>query len=184
VAQPPLLRTQPNQHSIIECKLCRNHPTDFSSSKNNSLPPHSAYNKHMRFGEHRILSRLGSVLVVLCLLAAPLCATRCTLSSCAKPDNQGPSTTGCHHQSKHSRGSSVLAGAIAPTCFPADSFLTTLPAEQSWLLTADSDSHSLSAIPNSPSRSAASVLITVRISNRGSSPGIPASLLANPPLRL
>ena len=138
----------------------------------------------MRASKHRLFSRLSSLLVVLCLLAAPLCATRCTLSSCAKPNSHEQSTAGCHHQSKHSRGSSVLAGAISPTCLPPDSFLTTLPAQQSRLLTADSDSHSLSAIPNSPSPSAASVLITVRISNRGSSPGIPASLLANSPLRL
>src|ERR1700688_1408354 len=143
------------------------------SSKNNSLPPHSAYNKNMRSGEHGMLSRLGSLLVVLCLLAAPLCATRCTLSSCAKPDTHEQSTTGCHHPSKHSRTSPVLAGAIAPTCLPADSFLNTLPPQQSRLLPADSNSHSPSGILNSPFPSAASVLITVRISNRGSSPGIP-----------
>ena len=154
------------------------------SSKNNSLLPHSAYNKHMRSGEHRILSRLGSLLVVLCLLAAPLCATRCTLSSCAKPGTHEQSTTSCHHQSKHSRGSSVLAGAIAPTCLPADSFLSTIPAQQSRPLSPDSDSHWPSAIPNSPSVSETSNMIAFRISDRGSSPGDSAWSLSSPPLRL
>ena len=152
--------------------------------KNNSSSPHSAYNKKMRSGEHPMLARLGSLLVVLCLLAAPLCATRCALSSCAKPDTHEQSTTGCHHPSKHSRTSPVLAGAIAPICLPADSFITRLPAQQSRLLTADSDSHSLTAIPNSPSSSVDSDQIAFRISNRGSSPGDSASFVSTPPLRL
>ena len=159
-------------------------PNNCSFQKNNSLPLHPAYNKAMRTSKHRILSRLGSLLVVLCLLAAPLCATRCALSSCAKSNTHQQSTTGCHHQSNHSRGSSVLAAAIAPTCLPADSFLSTIPAQQSRLLTDDSDSHSIWAIPNSPSFSRASVLIAFRISNRSSSPGDSASFISNPPLRL
>ena len=138
----------------------------------------------MRSGEHRMLSRLGSLLVVLCLLAAPLCATRCALSSCAKPDTHEQSTTGCHHPSKHSRTSPVLAGAIAPTCLPADSLLTTLPAQQSRLLTTDSDSHALSAIPNSPSFSVDSDQIAFRISDRSSSPGDSSSFVSTLPLRL
>src|SRR5882724_2110077 len=88
---------------------------------------------------HRHLSRAGSLLVVLSLLAAPLCATRCTLSSCVIHDSQEKHTSGCHHQSQRSDGPSVLAGAIAPTCLPADSLLTTLPAQQFRLLSADLD---------------------------------------------
>ena len=152
--------------------------------KNNSLPPYSAYNKDMRTRKRRLLSRVGSLLVVLCLLAAPLCATRCALSSCSNPNTHEQSTTGCHHQPKHSRGSSVLAGTIAPTCLPADSLLTTLPEQQSRLLTADSESHWLPASLNSPYPSDASVLITFRIPVLDSSPGNSASLLSNPPLRL
>ncbi len=170
----------------LNCKVpstLRTSPRSFAA-KNNSHSLHSAYNKDMRTGKHHILSRVGSLLVVLCLLAAPLCATRCTLSSCAKPDTREQSTTGCHHPSKHSGGSSMLAGAIAPTCLPADSFLITLPTQQSRLLSADAESHWLSAILNSPSISAASALIALRISNRGSSLGDSASLLANNPLRL
>jgi hypothetical protein len=149
-----------------------------------SLPSHSEYNKVMRTSKHHILSRLGSLLVVLCLLAAPLCATRCALSSCAKSNTHQQSTTGCHHQSNHSRGSSVLPAAMAPTCLPADSLLTTLPAPQFRLLSADSDSLRLSAIMSSPSISNASSTIEFRISDRSSSPGDSVSFVSNPPLRL
>jgi hypothetical protein len=152
--------------------------------KNNSHSLHSAYNKDMRISKHRLLSRVGSLLVVLCILAAPLCATRCTLSSCAKPDTHEQSPTGCHHQSKHSGGSSVLTGATAPACLPADSLLTTLPEQQSRLLSADSESQWLSAILNPPSISEAPGLIAFRISNRGSSPGDSTSFLSNFPLLL
>jgi len=177
IDQTPLPRDAPrsNSHHLALHLLV---------TKNNSLPPHSAYNKVMRTRKRRLLSRVSSLLVVLCLLAAPLCATRCTFSSCDKADAHEQSTTVCHHQSKHSHNTSVLAGAIALTCLPADSLLTTLPAEQSRLLSPDSDSHWLSTISNSPSVSEASVLIAFRISNRGSSPGDSASLLANNPLRL
>jgi hypothetical protein len=162
---------------------CPRHRQYLTPPKNNSLPADCAYNKVMPTGKQRLLSRLSSLLLVLCLLAAPLCAARCTLFSCAQPDTHEQSTTGCHHQSRHSGGSSVLAGVIASTCPPADSLLTTLPAQQSRLLSADSDSHWLSTILNSPSVSKASVLIAFRISNRGSSPGDSASLLLNAPLR-
>ena len=155
-----------------------------SPPKNNSLRPHTAYNKVMRTSKHCLLSRVSSLLVVLCLLAAPLCATRCTFSSCADLSTHEQSTTGCHHQPNHSPNSSVLAGAIGPTCLPTDSLLTTLPAPPSRLLSADSDFHSLSTTLNSPSISEASVLIAFRISNSGSSPGDSGALLLNAPLRL
>src|SRR5258705_1527808 len=109
------------------------------AAKNNSLAPHTTYNKVMGTSKHRLLSRVGSLLVVLCLLVAPLCATRCTLSSCANPSTHEQSATGCHHPSRYSHGSSVLAGAVAPTCHPADSLLTTLPAQQFRLLSAGLD---------------------------------------------
>jgi hypothetical protein len=159
-------------------------PNTSSFPKNNSLPPHSAYNKPMRTGDHHILPRLGSLLIVLCLLAAPLCATRCAISSCAQPNAPEQSTTGCHHPSNHSRNSSAHAAAIAPTCLPADSLLTTLPAPQSRLLSAGTDSHWLSAILNAPSISETSITIAFRGSNRSSSPADSASFLSNPPLRL
>ena len=187
---PQVRQTFPNplwpNSSSAECITLEFPPPPNTSSfqKNNPLPPHPAYNKGVRTSNHPILSHLGSLLVVLCLLAAPLCATRCTLSSCAKPSTQEQSTTGCHHQSKHSRGSSVLAATIAPTCLPADSLLTTLPAQQYRLLSTDSDSHSLSAILNSPSISETSSMIAFRISHRSSSPGDSASFFLNSPLRL
>jgi hypothetical protein len=148
------------------------------------LPPHSAYNKSMRIGNHLLLWRLGSLLIVLCLLAAPLCATRCFLSSCAKTNTPEQSTTGCHHLSIHSRGSSAITGAIASTCLPVDSLLTTLPAPQSRMLSGDSDSHCLSAIQNSPSISATSSTIAFRISDRSSPPANLAAFVSNSPLRL
>jgi len=158
--------------------------TNFLPQKTTRLPPYSAYNKHMRTGNHRILSRLGSALVVLFLLAAPLCATRCTLSSCANPKTQEESTTGCHHQSSHSRGTSALVATIPTTCVPADAFLTTLPAQQFPLLSADSNSHALPAILNSLPSPGASDLIAFHLANRNCSPGTLASPAANSPLRL
>jgi hypothetical protein len=154
------------------------------SPKNNSLPPHSAYNKQMRTSNHRVLSRFGSLLVVLCLLAAPLCATRCTLSSCAKPDTQEQSTTACHHKSNFPGNSSVLAAIASPTCVPGDTLLTTLPASNSRPHSANSDSPAHSAILNSSSSSGASALIALRITNRSSSPGDYSTFASNPPLRL
>jgi hypothetical protein len=138
----------------------------------------------MRTGDHRIFSRLGSLLIVLCLLAAPLCATRCALSSCAKTNAPEQSTTGCHHQSNHSRNSSVLAAAIVPTCLTTDSLLTTLPAAQSRLLSADSESLRLSATLISPSISITPSTIAFRISDRSSSPGHSSAFVSNSPLRL
>lgn len=120
----------------------------------------------MRAGEYRILSRLGCLLIVVCLLAAPVCETRCTLSICPGLGAHEPLAAGCHHASKPSRGSSVLAAAIAPSCLPEDSLLTTLPAPQSRLLSADSDSRALAEIPTSPSPLVAPVLIAFYISNR------------------
>jgi hypothetical protein len=138
----------------------------------------------MRIGNHRLLSRLGSLLIVLCLLAAPLCDSRCALSSCAKTNIHEQSTTGCHHLSNHSRGSYTITGAIAPTCLPADSLLTTLPAPQSRLLGADSDSLRLSANLIPPTISATSSTIAFRISDRSSSPGNSITYASNSPLRL
>jgi len=138
----------------------------------------------MRSGDHHILPRLGSLLIVLCLLAAPLCATRCALSSCATTNTPEQSTTGCHHQSNQSRNSSVLAAAIAPTCLPADSLLTTLPAAQSRLHSAHSDSLRLSATLISPSISTTPSAIAFRISDRSSSPGNSSAFVSNSPLRL
>jgi len=152
--------------------------------KHITLCPHSGYNKQMRTGNHRILSRLGSALVVLCLLSAPLCATRCTLSSCAKPSTPEQSTAACHHQSNHSGNSSVLGRTVAPTCVPADTLLTSLPAPNSRLVSPNSDSPGHSAILNSPSSSGASALIAFRITHRSSSPGDYSTSPSNPPLRL
>jgi hypothetical protein len=138
----------------------------------------------MRTGDRDILPRLGSLLVVLCLLAAPLCATRCTLSSCAKINAPEQSTTGCHHPSNHSRGSSTIADAIATNCLPVDSLVTTLPTPQSRLLSADSDSLRLSANLISPSIAATPGTIAFRISDRSSSPGNSAAFVSDSPLRL
>jgi hypothetical protein len=131
-----------------------------------------------------MLSRFGSLLIVLCLFAAPLCATRCALSFCALPDTHQQSSSGCHHQSKHSNGSSMFAGAMAPTCIPAASFLTTPPVQQSRLLSVDADSHLLAAALISEPTPTISALIAFRIFNRGSSLDDSPSSLANPPLRL
>jgi len=136
---------------------------------------------------HRHLSRVGSLVVVLCLLAAPLCSTRCTLFSCVMPDNQEKPTSGCHHQSQHSDGSSVLAGAIAPTCPPADSLLTTLPAQQFRLLSADLDHVTpfLSMAQDSSLFSGDLALTSLHAPNRNSPPGSSALSffqLASPPL--
>src|SRR5258708_12124458 len=89
-----------------------------SPPKNNSLAPHTTYNKVMGTSKHRLLSRVGSLLVVLCLLVAPLCPTRCTLSSCANPSSHHPSAMVCHHPSNHSNTSSILPAAVIPPSPP------------------------------------------------------------------
>ncbi len=157
-----------------------------SRPKNNSLAPHTTYNKVMRTSKQRLLSRLGFLPVVLCLLAAPLCATRCSLSSCANPSTHEQSATGCHHPSKHSDGSSVLAGAVAPTCPPADSLLTTLPAQQSRLLSAGLDHVTplLGMAQDSSLFWGGLALTTPQAPNRDSSPGNSVLSFSNPPLRL
>jgi len=143
------------------------------------------YNVDMGISEHRLLSRVGSLLVVVCLLAAPLCATRCTLSSCAKPGTQEQSTTGCHHQSKHFRGSSVLAVAISPPCLPTDSLLTTLPAQQFRLLSVSLDHVTpFLAMAKDSSFSGGLALTSAHAPNRNSSPGNPAPSFSKSPLRL
>ena len=161
--------------------------TEYSGAadvKSTTSIPQSGYNVKVRTGNHRILLRLGSALVVLCLLAAPLCATRCALYSCARPDTQEQSTTACHHQSNQSGNSSVFDAVVAPSCVPADTLLTTLPAPEARPLSASSDSPAYSAILNSPSASGASALIAFRITDRSSSPGDYSTFASNPPLRL
>jgi len=138
----------------------------------------------MRTGNHRVLPHLGSLLVILCLLAAPLCPTRCALSSCAKPNTPEQSKTGCHHLPNHPRGSSAITGAIAPTCIPVDSLLTTLPARQFRLLSSVSFSQGPSATLSSPSNPETLSMIAFCISDKSSSPGNAAFPLANSPLRL
>jgi hypothetical protein len=157
-----------------------------SPPKNNFLSPHSAYNTGMGARNHSHLSRVGSLLVVLCLLTAPLCASRCTLSSCVMPDSQEKPTSGCHHQSKHSDGPSVLVGAIAPTCPPPDSLLTTLPAQQFRFLSADLDHVTpfLSMAQDSSSLSGNLGLTSLHAPNRNSPPGTFALPFSNSPLRL
>src|SRR6267378_598112 len=172
----------------LNCKCSvdlRTSPRCFAA-KNNSLAPHTTYNKVMSTRKHRLLSRVGSLLVVLCLLAAPLCATRCALSSCANPSTNEQSATGCHHPSKHSHGSSVLAGAVAPTCLPTDSLLTTLPAQQFRLLSAGLDHVTpLLAMAQDSSFSLGGLALTTpQAPNRNSSPGNSVLSFSNPPLRL
>src|SRR5258707_6520321 len=156
------------------------------AAKNNSLAPHTTYNKVMVTSKHRLLSRVGSLLVVLCLLVAPLCATRCSLSSCANPSSREQSTTGCHHPSKYSHGSSVLAGALAPTCPPADSLLTTLPAQQFRLLSAGLDHVTplLAMAQDSSFSWGGPALTSPHAPNRNSSPGNFVLSFSTPPLRL
>jgi hypothetical protein len=157
-----------------------------SRPKNSSLAPHTTYNKVMRTSKQRLLSRLGFLPVVLCLLAAPLCATRCSLSSCANPSTHEQSATGCHHPSKHSDGSSVLAGAVAPTCPPADSLLTTLPAQQFRLLSAGLNHVTpVLAMAQDSSLFWGGLALTMpQAPNRDSSPGNSVLSFSNPPLRL
>jgi len=140
----------------------------------------------MGTSKHRLLARLGSLLVILSVLAAPLCATRCTLSSCFQENSHHRSEPGCHHQSAQSDTASSLAAAPEFACVPTDSFLTALPAQQQRLLLTASnhDSSWLSANQNAPFLSLASDLVTLRILIRDSSPGDSFSLLPNTPLRL
>jgi hypothetical protein len=150
-----------------------------------SLPPYG-YNVSMRTRRHRLLSRVGSLLVVLCLLAAPLCATRCTLYSCLQVNSHQQSAPGCHHQSAQSHTSSTLTATPALSCVPIDSFLTALPAQHQRLLPTSSnfDSSCLSAKQNISSHLLFPDLIALRLPIRDSSPGDFASSLVNEPLRL
>lgn len=138
----------------------------------------------MGIGNHRLLSRLGSLVLVLCLLAAPLCATRCTLSACAGPDTQEQSATGCHHSSKPSNGSAFLAAAIAPGCLPADSLLAARPVPQARVLSANPDFHLASENVTSPASQGTPILLAFCSSNRGLSPGDSALFASSLPLRL
>jgi hypothetical protein len=148
--------------------------------------PEYGYNVAMRTRKQRLLSRASSPLVVLCLLTAPLCATRCTLSCCVQANTHQQSAPGCHHQSAHPHGSCTLAAASALSCLPTDLFLTALPMQQTRLLPTSSDHNSrlLSVIPNPRSFSGVSVPIRFRIADRDSSHGDSASFVSNPPLRL
>jgi hypothetical protein len=135
---------------------------------------------------HRKFVRLGSLVLVLCLLAVPLCTARCSLSFCFQVNSRQQSAPGCHHQSAHSHGSCKVAAAPALSCVPTDSFLTALPTQQFRLIPASSTHNSplLFAIGNSPSLSGASVPFALRIADRGSSPGDSVSFLSTSPLRV
>jgi hypothetical protein len=142
------------------------------------------YNGSMSARKHRIISRFASLLVALCLFAAPLCASCCTFSFCASPGNHEPSASSCHHSSRAPSSCSMLVARIAPDCLPAESLFATLPASQSRLLAADSCGHAHFEIPVSPSPAGTAFLIESDISSRGFSPGDSALFVSNPPLRL
>src|ERR1700719_338544 len=133
-----------------------------------------------------LLSRGTASLLTLCLLIAPLCVTRCTLSSCFQVNSHQNSAPGCHHQSTQSHGSRTLAPTPALSCVPTDSFLTALPAQQQRLLPSASsyDSSWLSANQSVSSLPPVHDPIALRIPIRDSSPGDSASVLLNVPLRL
>src|SRR6202021_3678793 len=93
-----------------------------------------------------LLSRGPAPLLALCLLIAPLCATRCTLSSCFDVNSHQNSALGCHHPSTQSHGSCTLAATPGPSCLPTVRFLTALPPQRHRV----SPGLSIHAIPRFP----------------------------------
>jgi len=154
--------------------------------KSNSLPRNSGYNRKMRISRLSILARCNSLLLTLCLMAAPLCATRCALASCFQTNSPQQSSTGCHHQFAESQGNFVFAAIPAASCLPTDSLFTTLSAPQSRLLLTISnhDAPQLSASISTPAGTKPFDSSRFRNLSLDSSPGDFVEIPSITPLRL
>ena len=86
------------------------------------IPQKSAYNVCMRAGT--FLRSASTLLLVICLLIAPLCSARCAVNSCLPPTAPAQAA-GCHHHSTSPQSESVAAFSLS--CQTSDSLLTTLP---------------------------------------------------------
>jgi hypothetical protein len=145
-----------------------------------SLRPRTEYNIPMRSCAIRFLSRISAAGLTLCLLIAPLCAARCSLSNCLPAAAASSSSRACHHHISKSHNSAGLASAPANSCQITDSLFTALPAPCVRLLaqldifavqTASITTTILTAVlPQSP------IL--------DSSPGLDPAEFSNSPLRL
>jgi hypothetical protein len=98
----------------------------------------------MRSRAIRFLSRASALALAFCLLIAPLCAARCSLSTCFPAS--APSESGaCHHHTSKSHHSPSLASIPAASCQIADSLFTGAPTPQFRLVPSPANSQSLAA---------------------------------------
>jgi hypothetical protein len=72
---------------------------------------------------------LFSASIILCLIVAPLCATRCAAQPC-KPASPDGHSGGCHHSSKQTGALEFSAVTSANPCATGEIFFTTPRIEQ------------------------------------------------------
>jgi hypothetical protein len=95
---------------------------------------------------------LLSASVILCLIIAPLCATRCAAQACTPASPDGPSGT-CHHSSNHSGTFELSAVTLATPC-AADELVFTAPRIEQRAISQKSAVDSTFFSPSAPHLSA------------------------------
>src|SRR5579863_895739 len=66
-----------------------------------------------------LVLRSSMILLVLCLVVAPICSSWCAAKACSLPATQGSPPSGCHHHGASSNSSSHIAAHTAPSFCPA-----------------------------------------------------------------
>ncbi len=152
----------------------------------NSLPAQTGYNILMRSCAFTTLARITALAVALCLLIAPLCSARCSLSSCLPTTAPEQASSGCHHHAVIPHDASTIAGDRASSCQTADSLFDAIPSQFSRLLTPVDTSTTPSQFVFLAAQSSTSMVATdsLALAERDSSPGISRSAFSNSSLRL
>jgi hypothetical protein len=176
----PIKRAPLGFSSLLSSIFCNR--SSFLSS--NSLPLQSEYNTLMRSRAIRLFYRISAAGLTLCLLIAPLCAARCSLSTCLPTSAPSESSSACHHHTSKSHHSPSLASIPATSCQIADSLFTAAPTSQFRLIPPPANSHSLAASSaNIPTFTANSHIAAPPLPSNLNSPPKNFSLSASP-LRL
>jgi hypothetical protein len=140
----------------------------------------------MRFGVGQFFLRSVAVVLLLCLSIAPLCATRCALTSCLPSAAPQPSGSGCHHATAKSHGKANLGVLASNACQTGDTLLASLPAQQFRLLKpiSNQNAHELSASLISSVPLTSHDEVALRASRQDSSPGNFPATPSITPLRI
>ena len=166
--------------------LCSRRSSLCALCVNFSFPTVGGYNVSMRFAAWQILLRSTASLLTLCLLIAPLCATRCSLASCLPSSAPQQSEGGCHHAAAKSHAALALAALPAISCQTTDALLAARPAHQTRSLpsTLNKGTRALSSALISSVTQAPDLAITLRASRQDSSPGSYSFHSSVAPLRI